>query len=160
MVIKGMKVAVLWAVFFGVLWLCYGMVGQPAHFMAYLFTAGLSVLAFVPAMYDTTLFMGHILLNSKDKYGDDEEIDSDGLGWDVTIPTVGGMFFRLYDSRDPHFDPLFVGDLCEVSLGMIHILDRQHFTSARLASEWATKKESELVDWELNGDHSDDEVWN
>jgi hypothetical protein len=157
MVIKGMKVAVLWAVFFGVLWLCYGMVGQPSHFMAYLFTASLSVLAFVPAMYETTLFMGYVMLNSND---DDEFVDSDGLGWDVTIPTVDGMFFRLYDSRDPHFDPLFVGDLCEVSLGMIHILDRQHFTSAKLASEWAIKKESELVEWDLKRDPEDYGIWN
>jgi hypothetical protein len=157
MVIKGMKVAVLWAVFFGVLWLCYGMVGQPSHFMAYLFTASLSVLAFVPAMYETTLFMGYVMLNSND---DDEFVDSDGLGWDVTIPPVDGMFFRLYDSRDPHFDPLFVGDLCEVSLGMIHILDRQHFTSAKLASEWAIKKESELVEWDLKRDPDDYGSWN
>lgn len=159
MVIKGMKVAVLWAVFFGVLWLCYGMVGQPAHFMAYLFTAGLSVLAFVPAMYETTLFMGHILLNSKDKY-DNDMVGDDGFTWDVTIPTVDGMFFRLYDSRDPHFDPLFVGDLCEVSSGMIHILDRQHFTSARLASEWAVAKDAELMEWDLNRDPSDEGIWN
>jgi hypothetical protein len=157
MVIKGMKVAVLWAVFFGVLWLCYGMVGQPSHFMAYLFTASLSVLAFVPAMYETTLFMGYVMLNSND---DDEFVDSDGLGWDVTIPTVGGMFFRLYDSRDPHFDPLFVGDLCEASAGMIHILDRQHFTSARLASEWAVSKDAELMEWDLKRDPSDEGIWN
>jgi hypothetical protein len=103
-------------------------------------------------MYETTLFMGYVMLNSND---DDELVDSDGLGWDVTIPTVGGMFFRLYDSRDPHFDPLFVGDLCEVSAGMIHILDRQHFTSARLASEWAVAKDVELMEWELYRDPSD-----
>jgi hypothetical protein len=43
---------------------------------------------------------------------------------------------------------------------MIHILDRQHFTSARLASEWAIKKESELVEWDLKRDPEDYGIWN
>jgi hypothetical protein len=38
---------------------------------------------------------------------------------------------------------------------MIHILDRQHFTSARLASEWAVAKDVELMEWELYRDPSD-----
>lgn len=147
---KCAKVVLLWTAFFSVLWLCYGMVGTPSNVMAYIFCSALSVLAFVPAMYETVLLVGYMMLNNIPSDSEMDEWDYALLNdemWDVTIGAKEGMFFHLYQDDDPAFEDLFVGDLCERDGNIIQIIDRQHFNSQRLCVDWFTKTASELESW-------------
>jgi len=155
---KCAKVILLWAAFFAVLWLCYGMVGKPTHFMAYMFCSALSVLAFVPAMYETILFVGFMMLNNipSDDVMDDWEADEqlaewrgidDPAGWDVTIGARDGIYFHLYYDKNLPFNDLFVGELRERHGNIHHILDREHFASQKLCVDWFLEKSLELESW-------------
>jgi len=154
---KCAKVVLMWTAFFSVLWLCYGMVGTPTNVMAYIFCSALSVATFVPAMYETILLVGFMMLNN---IPSDDEMDDwdnasldewrsidDADGWDVTIGAKDGLFFHLYQDMDPAFDNLFVGELCERDSNLIHILDRQHFSSQKLCVDWFLNKSLELESW-------------
>jgi len=154
---KCAKVVLLWTAFFSVLWLCYGMVGKPTHVMAYIFCSALSVLAFVPAMYETILLVGYMMLNNIPTDSEMDEWDiaeldrpiknaSDEM-WDVTIGAKDGMFFHLYQDDDRAFDNLFVGELRERDGNLIHIMDRQYFASQRLCVDWFINKAAELDSW-------------
>jgi len=155
---KCAKVILLWVAFFAVLWLCYGMVGKPTHFMAYMFCSALSVLAFVPAMYETILFVGFMMLNNipSDDVMDDWEADEqlaewrgidDPAGWDVTIGARDGIYFHLYYDKNLPFNDLFVGELRERHGNIHHILDREHFASQKLCVDWFLEKSLELESW-------------
>lgn len=159
---KCAKVIFLWTAFFSVLWLCYGMVGTPTNVMAYIFCSALSVLAFVPAMYETILLVGFMMLNNIPTDSEMDEWDiaeldippfdyesnmDDGPKWDVTIGAKDGMFFHLYQDTDPAWDNLFVGELCERHDNLIHIMDRQHFSSRKVCVDWFLKKATELESW-------------
>lgn len=159
---KCAKVVLMWTAFFSVLWLCYGMVGTPTNVMAYIFCSAMSVATFVPAMYETILLVGFMMLNNipsgveMDEWDiaplNDSEMDDwsnalfDDL-WDVTIGAKDGMFFHLYQDEEDAFDNLFVGELCELHGKKIHIMDRQHFSSQRLCVDWFMKKAAELESW-------------
>ena len=147
---KCAKVILLWTAFVAVLWVCYGMVGTPTNVMAYMFCSALSVLAFVPAMYETILFVGFLMLQNipvEDEYLEwDDEPLSDEM-WAVTIGAPNGLFFHLYQDRDPAFDNLFIGELRERDGNIIHILDREHFSTQKSCVDWFTKKASELESW-------------
>ena len=159
---KCAKVVFLWTAFFSVLWLCYGMVGTPTNVMAYIFCSALSVATFVPAMYETVLLVGFMMLQNYpvDEVDDwdiaplnNSEMDdwSNALFneemWDVTIDAKDGMFFHLYQDDDPAFEDLFVGELCERHNNQIHIMDRQHFNSQKLCVDWFLRKTAELDSW-------------
>jgi hypothetical protein len=155
---KCAKVILLWTAFFSVLWLCYGMVGTPSNVMAYIFCSALSVATFVPAMYETILLVGYMMLknipsdDAMDEWDDAslsnwrDELFNDEM-WDVTIGAKEGMFFHLYQDDDPAFDNLFVGDLCERDGNIIQIIDRQHFNSRKLCVDWFLQKATELESW-------------
>lgn len=152
---KCAKVILLWTAFFAVLWLCYGMVGTPTNVMAYIFCSAMSVAVFVPAMYETILLVGFMMLNNipSDSEMDDAEMNdwSNALlndeMWDVTIGAKDAMFFHLYQDDDPAFEDLFVGDLCERDGNIIQIIDRQHFNSQRLCVDWFLSKTAEIDSW-------------
>ena len=159
---KCAKVILLWTAFFAVLWLCYGMVGKPTHFMAYMFCSAMSVATFVPAMYETVLLVGYMMLNNIPSDSEMDEWDiaeldvpafdyasnmDDGPKWDVTIGAKDGMFFHLYQDTDPAWDNLFVGELCERHDNLIHIMDRQHFSSRKICVDWFLSKTAELDSW-------------
>jgi hypothetical protein len=119
--------------------------------MAYIFCSALSVLAFVPAMYETILFVGFMMLQNipvDDEYLEWDDAPYTEKLWDVTIGTKDGMFFHLYQDNDPAFDNLFVGELCETHKRKLHILDRQHFSSQKLCVNWFMDKASELESWD------------
>lgn len=146
---KCAKVILLWTAFFAVLWLCYGMVGTPTNVMAYIFCSAMSVATFVPAMYETILLVGFMMLQNipvEDEYlqWDDASLNDDL--WDVKIGTKDGMFFHLYEE----WDGLFVGELCErVQQGKAKCtMDRQHFKTQRLCVDWFIKTASELESWD------------
>ena len=166
---KCAKVIMLWTAFFAVLWLCYGMVGTPTNVMAYIFCSAMSVATFVPAMYETVLLVGFMMLNNipSDAEMDDWDIAElevpafdyasnmdDGPLWAVTIGAKDGMFFHLYQDRDPAFERnFFVGELRErdsKNSNIIQILDRQHFATQRLCVDWFLEKASELDSWATN----------
>jgi hypothetical protein len=154
---KCAKVILLWTAFFAVLWLCYGMVGTPSNVMAYIFCSAMSVATFVPAMYETILLVGYMMLENIPSDDEMDEWDDARLNhpsmyrdedlWDVTIGTKDGMFFHLYQDDDPAFEDLFVGELCEQHHNVRHIMDRQHFTSQRLCVDWFMNKTAEIESW-------------
>ena len=150
---KCAKVIMLWTAFFAVLWLCYGMVGTPTNVMAYIFCSAMSVATFVPAMYETVLLVGFMMLQNipvEDEYLEWDDAPLSDEMWAVTIGAKDGMFFHLYQDRDPAFDNLFVGELRErdsKNSNIIQILDRQHFATQRLCVDWFLEKASELESW-------------
>jgi hypothetical protein len=154
---KCAKVVLMWTAFFSVLWLCYGMVGTPTNVMAYIFCSALSVATFVPAMYETILLVGFMMLNNipSDNEMDDWDDASltewraidDADGWDVTIGAREGLYFHLYQDKDLPFNDLFVGELCERHENMNHILDREHFASQKLCVDWFLEKSLEIESW-------------
>jgi hypothetical protein len=158
---KCAKVILLWTAFFAVLWLCYGMVGTPSNVMAYIFCSAMSVATFVPAMYETILLVGYMMLknipsDAQMNEWDDVQLNvpafdyaanmDDGPLWDVTIGARDGMFFHLYQDEDGDgdFGELFVGELCEGGLQGTHIFDRVHFATKRLCVDWFLQKAAEL----------------
>ena len=154
---KCARVILLWTAFFAVLGLCYCAVGSPTNVMAYIFCSAMSVASFVPAMYETILLVGYMMLKN---IPSDTEMDAwdvsafdyasnmdDGPAWDVTIGAKDKMFFHLYQDTDPAWDNLFVGELCELHEGIWHILDRQHFSSQKLCVDWFLNKTAELDSW-------------
>jgi len=156
---KCAKVVLLWTAFFSVLWLCYGMVGKPTHVMAYIFCSALSVLAFVPAMYETILLVGYMMLNNIPTDSEMDEWDiaeldvpafdyesnmDDGPKWDVTIGARDGMFFHLYQDEDIAFPDLFVGKLCENWLPHIGIIEIKYFSTKNECVDWFLAKAAEL----------------
>ena len=159
---KCAKVILLWTAFFAVLWLCYGMVGTPTNVMAYIFCSAMSVATFVPAMYETILLVGYMMLQNIPSDSEMDEWDiaeldvpafdyaanmDDGPKWDVTIGAKDGMFFHLYQDEDPAFDNMFIGELCERHGKKIHILDRQYFSSRKICVDWFLTKTAEIDSW-------------
>ena len=148
---KCAKVILLWTAFFAVLWLCYGMVGTPTNVMAYIFCSAMSVATFVPAMYETILLVGFMMLQNiplEDEYleWDDASLD-DADGGDVTIGAREGLYFHLYEDKNLPFNDLFVGELCERQGNTNHILDREHFASQKLCVNWFLEKSLEIESW-------------
>ena len=160
---KCAKVVLMWTAFFSVLWLCYGMVGTPTNVMAYIFCSALSVATFVPAMYETILLVGFMMLQNYpvDEVDDwdDESLDewdaslqewrgiNDPAGWDVTIGARDGIYFHLYYDKNLPFNDLFVGELRERHGNIHHILDREHFATQKLCVDWFLEKSLELESW-------------
>ena len=159
---KCAKVILLWTAFFAVLWLCYGMVGTPSNVMAYIFCSAMSVATFVPAMYETILLVGYMMLknipsDAQMNEWDDVQLNvpafdyaanmDDGPLWDVTIGARDGLSFHLYHDEDPAWDNMFIGELYEMSGKKMHILDRQYFSSQKLCVDWFLEKSLELEGW-------------